>query len=419
MELKKIAKHSKFIIPTLSFLALSLVFVGGSFSPNTHIEKVASYAAEVTKNNTTNKQFCCLTAETRSGGSLPDSETEFRNLYGSFAQRKISFASVLNPDKEHSITISNDLTPNLSALYVGPVGSTVYKDSDNNEHIKHYIYPIELMFENDSDYEKKASSKYYAYISQSQADVVLDNFFHEKRNDDGHYPIESYKKLILETDIPFSVDGASFDFSILNIYYETNYYYLGLKDVVGDFIMISYSFPNNLVKERKNLYFLNDNSYQNEYYMKYIREVYNSDDHIIKINHYNLVDSIDDEYLLSFFTLKGAFSAEWLTAIILSISGLILIACLGLILYVKTVVREANYLLYILSVVFSLLPYLLFKLLFTLTNDVRFLSEISAKTNSAFVIIYISSIILIAILAKPIKLKPFKRLEATYYEVYI
>lgn len=419
MELKKIAKFSKIIIPALSFLALSLVFVGGSFSPNTHLEKVASYAAEVTRNNTINKQFCCLTAETRSGGSLPDSETEFRNLYGSFAQRKISFASVLNPDKEHSITIANDLTPNLSALYVGPVGSTVYKDSDNNEHIKHYIYPIELMFEDDKDYEKKASSKYYAYISQSQADAILDNYYHEKRDDGEHYSLESYKKLLLETNIPFSVDGVSFNFSILNIYYETNYYYSGLTDVVGDFIMISYSFPNNLVKERKNLYFLNDNSYQNEYYMKYIREVYNSEDYIIKINHYNLVDSIDDEYLLSFFTLKGAFDAEWLTVIMFSISGLILIACLGLTFYAKTIAREANCLLYILSVSFSLLPYLLFKLIFTLTNNVQFLSEISAKTNSAFVIIYISLTILIAILAKPIKLKPFKRLEDTYYEVYI
>ena len=417
---KKILKFNKIIIPALTFFSLTLVFVAGFFSSNTKIEKVAAYAAEVTKNNTTGKQFCCLTAENSfASGSIPDAESEFRNLYGSFAQRKISFASVVNPDKEHSITIGNSLTPNLSALYVGPVGSTIYKDSDNVEHIKHYIYPVDLMFEDNKDYEKEAVSNYYAYISQGHADIILDSYFHEEKLPDGHYSIDSYRKILLKANIPFRIDDKFFNVSVLNIFYEMNYYYSGLSEVVGDFIMISYSFPNNLAKERKNLYFLNDNSYQNEYYMKYINAVYNSDNYTIRVNHYNLIDRVDDEYLLSFYNFSGGTNADWITIILCTFSAIVLIVCLSFIFYIKTKYKRIDLLSKVIFIFSAFVPYLFFKLLFNLTRDVMFLSEVSAKTNTIFIIVYIVAIIIIGSVIRPLKTKLLKGFTADYYEVSV
>ena len=389
--LKKILKYRKIIVPALAFVGFLLTFVSGFFASKTHFEKVSEYAASVTVNNTANKKFCCLTAERKDKSvSLPDPETEFRSLYGVFAQRKITFSSVINPDKAHDIRIGDSLTNNLSAFYVGPVGSMVYEDSDGNSRIRHHVYPIELMFEDDKEYEKKTSTNFYAYISQSQADIVLEKIYgEEKEESTGKYSIESYKKLLLQ-NVPFTVDGGVHDFAILNIYYEENYYYEGLSEVVGDFIMTSYTFPNDLRNERKNLYYLNDNSYQNRYFMEYIRNVYDESKYNIKVNHFNIIGEIDDDYLVSFFNENERGVSNTASNLLAVLSGTILLVALFMHGYSNLKIERIGKSFTFLCLIVSLIPYLLFKLIFRLTNNVIFMSEAGSKLNCIYLIIYIS-----------------------------
>ena len=386
---KRICQYYRIIIPLLTLVSLTLVYFGGLFSPQTDLEKISSYASQVVLNNTKNKERICITAERKSkAGSLPDPETEFRNLYGVFAQRSITFSSVINPDKAHQITIGNNLSKNLSAMYVGPVGSMEY-----NGGYRHYIYPLELMFPDDKDYEKKTTTRNYAYISQSQADLILETILHEEKTNNT-YSAESYKKLILN-EYPFAVDGKLFDFGILNIYFERNYYYEGLSDAVGDFILTSYSFPNDLRKEQKNLYFLNSNDYQNKYFMEYLNEVYSTDDYILKLNPFNLVGDYNADFLMSFHNLDSNYSLEWLSTLLFIVAAAMLFV--NVLLYGYCVLlqkkKHKSDLIIFLPVVF--IPYLIFTIIYFITKNSAFISDISSKNNAIYICVYAFLMILI------------------------
>lgn len=387
--LKRLSKYTKIIIPLLTLFSLSFVYLGGFFSSKTDLEKISSYASKVVLNNTVNKERICITAERASStGSLPDAETEFRNLYGVFAQRTITFSSVINPDKKHNITIGNGLTNNLSAMYVGPVGSTEY-----NGGYRHYVYPFDLMFPDDKDYEKKTKTRFYAYISQSQADKILDEILHEERVN-GVFSLETYQKLILQ-EFPFTVDGELFDFGILNIFYETNYYYKGLTDAVGDFILTSYSFPKDLRKEQKHLYFLNSNDYQNKYFMEYLNTLYSTDDYLLKINPYNLIGTFNSDYLLSFHNVVLNNKLEWVSITLFTVAAIMLI--FNIVLFAYNVFRNKNKktLNLITYILLLFIPYIVFSILYLITMDAAYISDISSKINVIYICVY--SVLLLVI----------------------
>lgn len=387
--IKRICKYINTIIPLLTIFSLSFVYLGGLFSTKTDLEKISSYASRVVTNNTLNKERICITVEkTSSTGSLPDPDIEFQNLYGVFAQRSITFSSVINPDKRHNITLGNGFSNNLSAMYVGPVGSIQY-----NGHYKHYIYPLELMFPDDKDYEKKTKTSFYAYISQSQADTILERILHEKKINNV-YPVESYQKLILK-EYPFSVDGELFDFGILNIYYETNYYYKGLTDVVGDFILTSYSFPKDLRKEQKHLYFLNSNDYQNKYFMEYLNTLYSTDDYLLKINPYNLIGTFDSDYLLSFHNVALNNKLEWVSITLFTLAAVLLMFNIVLFGYNVFVLKNKKILDLIIYILLLFIPYVVFSVIYLLTKNAAFISDISSKINVIYICLY--SVLLLVI----------------------
>ena len=185
------------------------IFVAGIFSSNTQLEKIAAYATEVVVKHTEKKSLCAITVEKSSeSGPIIDSNTEFHSLYGIFQEQKITFASTINADKRHNIIIDDDLSENLSMLYVGPVGTISY-----HGHYKHYSSPIEVMFPDENLYD---ISNYVAYISQSDADKILERA-NVARQDDGAYLPADYKSLVKQL-IPISVDGESTNFVIQNIY---------------------------------------------------------------------------------------------------------------------------------------------------------------------------------------------------------
>ena len=149
--LKKLLKHYRIYSICLSLLGLMLVFIGGIFSANTQIEKVANYATEVVNTATEKKNLCAITVQaTEESKTIADTETEFHNLYGVFRQNKITFATAVNPDSEYDISITG-ISGNLSLLYVGPVGT---KETDRGEkRYRHFTFPIQTMFEDGRYYQ--------------------------------------------------------------------------------------------------------------------------------------------------------------------------------------------------------------------------------------------------------------------------
>ncbi len=414
--LRKLLKHYRIYSICLSLLGLILVFIGGIFSTNTQIEKVANYATEVVTTATEKGNLCAITVEaTEDSKPIADNESEFHNLYGVFRQEKITFATAVNPNKEYDISITG-ISDNLSLLYVGPVGTK--ENVGGEERFRHYIYPIQMMFEDQRLYE---ISNYIIYISKTHATKILETKGVEKE-EDGTYSFDSYETLVGSL-ISMTFDGEEFDFVVQNIYYESDYYYEGLHDVMGDFGIVSYYLPKNMSSKRNNMYFMSDFTYQNKYFMDYINTVYSSKNYLVRINDYNLTKDINFDRLLSFYYGGSAQRLQWLSIIIFIISGAVFFSSFGLYFYGK-VTKGNKRRVYDYWIWFFLLftPYLLFQVLFLLTKQIALLSETSSKVNGIFILISIGLLFVLDLFTKKgIKPKPRKLVidGDDFYEVNV
>ena len=397
--LKKLLKHYRIYSICLSLLGLMLVFIGGIFSANTQIEKVANYATEVVTTATEKENLCAVTVQaTEDSKPIADTETEFHNLYGVFRQKKITFATTVNPDREYDISITG-ISDNLSLLYVGPVGTK--ENIGGEERYRHYIYPIEMMFEDGRYYE---INNYIIYISKTHATKILESKGVEKQ-EDGTYTFDDYETLVA-SNLSMTFDGEEFDFVIQNIYYETDYYYQGLYDVMGDFGIVSYYLPNGLSNKRKNMYFMSDYTFQNKYFMDYINTIYSSKKYLVEVNNYNLVKDINEERLLSFYYGSSVTRLQWLSIMTFIIGGAVFFSSFCLYFYGKT--RRGNKRrIYDYWIWFVLLfaPYLFFKVLYLLTHEISLMSETSSKVNGVFILLSTGLLFVLDIFTKNVTIK--------------
>ena len=391
-----------------------LVFIGGIFSANTQIEKVANYATEVVNTATEKGNLCALTVEaTENSEPIADTNSEFHNLYGIFRQNKITFATAINPNKEHSIFI-NGASDNLSLLYVGPVGT---KECDHGEmRYRHLTFPIQTMFEDGRYFD---INSYIIYISKTHATKILEKKGVAKQSD-GTYTFDDYETLIA-SPIVMTIDEEEFDFVVQNIYYEADYYYDGLHDVMGDFGIVSYYLPKGLNSERKNLYFLSDYTFQNKYFMDYINTVYSSKKYLVEVNDYNIVKEINTERLLSFYYGASINRTQWLAIIIYIVGGATFLSSFCLYFYGK--VKKGNKRKvydYWIWFAFLFTPYLIFNCLYLLTKEIAVLSENSSKVNGVFIILSIALFFVLDTATRTVKQKNKLFIDGDdFYEVDI
>lgn len=354
-----------------------LIFVGGMFSSNTKIEKIADYATNVVLNQTSNKPLCAITiGKTDDSGSMPDADSEFHNTYGTFMQYRIAFASAVNPDKDLSINFDSFEAGNLSMLYGGAVGTIPYDD-----HFKHNTLPIEMMFNDEKMYD---ISNYVVYISQNQADKILDSY-NLPRQANGLHSEAEYGSLLKQL-VPISINGTITDFVIQNIYFQFNYYYDSLSEVMGDFVIFSYYLPDNLRAQQRNMYFMDEYVYHNKYFMNYIVNAYPSRTFSLKINHYNITSEIDEDLFLSFYYQSNIKSSDWINTFLVVIAVLLLVLSLVLTYVGSDNKKSIIFCLLQLGVLF--IPYIFFSLLYRLTSNIYFLSETASKTNMFIILIY-------------------------------
>ena len=410
--LKKLLKHYRLYSICLSLLGLMLVFIGGIFSANTQIEKIADYATEVVNTATEKKNLCAITVQaTEDSKGIADTESEFHNLYGVFRQKKITFATTINPDKEYNISITG-ISDNLSLLYVGPVGTKEYDSGEKR--FKHFVFPIQTMFEDDRYYQM---NNYVIYISKTHATKILESKGVEKQ-EDGTYTFDDYETLVAST-ISMTFDDVEYDFIVQNIYYETDYYYQGLYDVMGDFGIVSYYLPNGLSNKRKNMYFMSDYTYQNKYFMNYINTVYSSKKYLVQVNGHNLIKDIDTDRLLSFYYGGFVTRTQWLAILIFIIGGGVFLSSFCLYFFGK--VRKGNKRKvydYWIWFVLLFIPYLIFQCLYLLTKEIAVLSESSSKVNGVFILLSIALFFVLDLATK--KVAPKNKLVINgddFYEI--
>ena len=391
----------------MAIFSVFLIFAGGSFSNDAKEERIADYAANVAIQQSDGELFSINVGNKKSYTRMLPVDHELYNLYGIFKQEKITFASSINATKQdHNITIQGDEDINLSFLYVGPTGSIKY--TRGHKKYLHYVFPVELMFE---DNRGKAAevSEYICYLSKSQATRLLNRKNNYSSSYD-NYSEDDYKELLYSPlTITIDVDNQ-FTFSIINVYFEDNYYCTGLSHVMGDFVICSYYLPLNLRSEQKSMYFMSKYSYQNKYFMDYINDTYSGDDFEISINPYNIKGNFNDGFLLSFYKMPKN-NNSWAFMFVFLAASVVLF---GLFLAYKF--KMKHILLYFTcSYIFS---YLIFKIIFLISKNVIWFSSFSCRT---FVLFYLIMFTLILVI-KYIVIKrneSIKKLGKSGYEISI
>ena len=351
-------------------VSLSLMFCSGIFSVDTKNEQVSTYLADVVETNVPSKDLLCVTVESNSGLSLPDSESQFLNLYGVFRQERITFASGYNFHKDQQITIDElDSSKNLSAVYIGSTtGSEQYKG-----HFKDITYPVEFMFplkRND------AISVRTACLSTSQARAVLKTRGIVK--EDSEYTTTDYEKL-LNSATNITIDGEVFDFLIQDIFFEDTYYINGLDHTIGDFFITSYYFPKKV--QKMNAYFMSGFEYENKFFIDYINETYGPVGYVTRPVTTKLNGEINSEYAVSF--VEENDSQPFLVAIFIAIG--VFIALLGII-FVFVFMEKYSLLLLCSHIVTLFIPYLCFLLVHVIFDTIVIFSTTGTVANAATVI---------------------------------
>lgn len=388
-------KTKKIIQLSLLVFGFLLFFVSGAFNKDTTFERVGEYITNVVTKETKDKRYCAVAFEaTNKSGDYYG--TEFSNLFDVFRSGVVTYTSAMNVNKEENITFSEYKTDSLSFVFLGPVGTAEIKDK-NDEVIgyRHYLYNFDTMFKdaqyNGSDFDKKHSA--IIYLSQTQADNIL-GARGVTKGDDGKYSTLDYQSLIQKpVDLKFNTD-PSVEYIVWNIYYDdvNNFYYSGIKDVLGEFVLTSYYQPanHNLRDSHKSLYFFNEYSYYNEYLMRYLNERLASEKPSVSIVKNNLLKDIDEEYFLSFYLNESIGSNEWAYYVLLCLSICFLIVSLCLFIINK----DFSNLFLSLNLLTLLMPYLIFKLIYVFTHDVLFFSQPSCKTSAICGAIYALIILL-------------------------
>ena len=239
--------------------------MSGALLNNSKFEENATQIAYFAQNKTTGSEYLSFFAEEKKQNTIAPPTYEFLSTYGAFRETKVCFAGTVNANKKNDIKITNlQNNESLSFLYAPTFSNIEYKG-----HYKHEFYPLELLFKGNHSYGKNFL---FCYISETHAKNILAQKGLEPSMD-------AYESLLGET-ITISVDGTDYLYSIGNIYLETNYFYEGLTEVMGSFILTPSKMPNQLKCQA--LYFMRKYAYQNEFYMRRIKSMYDK-------NHHNIV----------------------------------------------------------------------------------------------------------------------------------
>lgn len=370
--IKKIVSNKKILFTTLVsvlFLAsFSLCFVSGACSPSVKTEKTAEYVANIATNHTKNGLYTALIVEPndKTEKKLIDTGTELYSLYGVFKENIASYASTVNADHTYDIRFRDIETSNLSYLYV----TSGFNSVPYHGHYKHEYYPLELMFMREKDPEIWGKSNFDSllYISQTQANKLLDLKGLEHTTD-------NYKNL-LKTRIFLTTNGVEKEWQIEDIYLEQNYFYEAVNECAGEFVFAWSS--NAFLKgpKKQSLYFLSPYAFRNSFYFEYATTLYPQSDFDYKISDFNFTDNfkVDNSKLVFSINSNDAIGSTLILVlgITLAMSNFVIIY------FLLPEIRWWNHLIFGFSMI---APYLVFKLIFKLTGDVVCFSAFSTNAN--------------------------------------
>ena len=389
------------------FLSFSTVFSSGALSTKTINEECAEYFADVAKTHTNcngDKKLSGLVVEPKEGtGSRMriDTDAAITELWGVFKGNNASFAPTINANRKDDIhfidySFSDE---NLSLVYTEDgLSSIPYHINKNTKEIIDYKFqssPIALMFPSN---RSGMQSKLPIYISQTQAERKL------KSKGIENITIEDLQSL-QNTETKLIINNKIFDCVVDNIYLDnanheyrfSNYDYYYASDVgtvLGDFvfaIFTHYEHKNEISIERQSLYIMSEYSFRNKFYLEYAINSYSPDNYLFDYARYN----IKDGFLLDNTILQRAIynTSSDVFAVLLTILTIVffVIACFFVYRY-RLFIQPMSLLLIIL---FSFVPYFVFKFIYMLNGSILVFSSYSLILYLILLVIFYLFVLLL------------------------
>ncbi len=430
--LKKSFKRKETIIScAVAFLSFSLIFPAGLLSNETKDEICAEYYSQIASKYTIgggDKKLSGLIVEPKPGHNVSmayDTQTEINNIWGAFKGEDASFAPVVNANKEvdiHFVDIDFS-NSNLSILYSSLGGSTepyhqeeiVDEETKEKKKItvdyKFQCSPLAAMFDSS---RSGPQSQLKIYISQKQAEKKLKSLGVEKID-----LVSLYSLIGKETDIVFDgelrtcvidnifLDNFEHEYTFPSLTRKYNYYYgTDVGSVIGDFIFIStYAlnpgtiFPDKLVKQ--GMYFMSEHSYRNRFYLEYARDCYSPADYSFKYATANLKSGfVPDDIILQKAVNAGGSNVG--CALLTTFLSLMFAANLIFIILFRLFMSPLSLALIGVS---SIVPYLLFRIIFAITKNVSIFSSYSTILNLVLLIVLAISMFVLVLFTKAVKKK--------------
>lgn len=359
-------KINRITILLFIFLSLLIIFPAGALHSSAIIENTSEYLADVAANHTTNGRYAAMMIEPndKTDKKINNPYNEFHFLYGIFKEGLATYIGSVNAEKKHSIKlkeIDDDINFSFLNIDSGFGVKEYYKDKDGNMVFKQEFYPLELMFY--SNHPLISGSFSFFYISQRRAASIL-----EKRGLP-HSCKEDYSRL-LNTLTVVEFDGVEYNFAIDNIYYERNYFYDALDEVMGEFFCGGARYPDGI--KRQGMFFLRNYPYQNKYYIEYATNLYSLDDFDFQVLDYNFKNNfrIDESKLIY---VGNTSNNAW--AILLVIFAILLLIASLVLIYIGAF--EFSIINTVLVGGAALVPYLLFWIIHTATKSAFIFSSFS------------------------------------------
>ncbi len=432
--IKKSFKRKETLIScAVVFLSFSLIFPAGVLSNETKDEICAEYYSSIASKYTIgggDKKLSGLIVEPKPGHDVSmayDTQTEINNIWGAFKGENASFAPVINANKEVNIQFNGEegqkySVNNLSVLYssLGVAAEPYHfveqfdKETGEKKKIpidyKFQCSPLATMFPSSRN---GWQSNLYIYISQKHAENKL-------KSEGKEINEESFRSLLNSTvDIDFNgeiktcvinniyLDNFKHEYSFPYLGHKYNYYYgTDVGTILNDYVFVMlYATKSEVIPKcissKQGMYFMSEYAYRNKFYFEYARDCYSPADYSFKYATANLKSGfVPDDSILQ--KAVNAVGSNVGCALLTTLLSLMFAANLMFIFLFRLFTSPLSLALIGVS---SLVPYLLFRLIFAITKSVSIFSSYSTILDLVLLIILAISMFVLVLFTKVVKKK--------------
>lgn len=377
-------------IATFAMFLISLltVFPTGQFSKKTKYQKISEDIANIALNGVGQSSFPYVVIEpkTEKFKSPTNYIYMFRQI---FSAEYTHYVATKNANKENDYSFSFN-SSNITFIYSD--GEII--DNPFNDYYKHRYYNMELLYNTHPQYDETKYKSVYLTEEDAYKLLVSKGIENPTRDD-------LYSKLVFaenEEDrvVDIITPDATKKYVVTNIIINENNYsfYNDIHNTFGTFVFLGDDALDDINEPQQFCFMFDKYDYHNKFIYEYIVDNYANDNYSIKFGTNNLKEGFDPSFIVESMYKKEYNNVPYIISAVL-----IFVFLIGYIVtsfFFNGLIKKK--ILAISLAASSLLPYLVFKIIYLATKNILLFSTISLVTYLiAIMILFIATFLSILI----------------------